>query len=180
VKKLPIAVVLFLMLVLSACVQQTTYPPYPIIKFSSLSKNTIHLLPAQGYTQDSVALTISFTDGEGGIGPNGIVDTSTSIIPCSVHSYDSSVINNPAYNVFWYEYHASNVSTDSCLDRLATAYIADNPKFSSISGLIQFFPTIECPPTGNVDTITFSVFIKDRNGKVSNRVRTPPIVVTCQ
>ena len=125
-------------------------------------------------------LTIGFTDGEGGIGPvSGTQDTATSIVPCTQHSYDTNVINNPAYNVFWYEYHASSISTDSCIDRLATAYVPDNPKYNSLSGLIQFYPTIECPPVGNTDTIVFSVFIKDRDGKISNRVRTPPIVVTC-
>ncbi len=146
-----------------------------------VSKNQIDLYPSSGGSSlDSVLLTVKFTDGEGDIGPlPGTIDTATSIVPCSQHAYDINVINNPAYNVFWYEYHASSISTDSCIDRLATAYVPNNPKYNAISGTIEFYPVIECPPTGNTDTIVFSVFIKDRAGKLSNRVRTPPIIVTC-
>ena len=166
---------------MSSCVKQPSYPNYPIVTYQSLSKTNVNLYPSQGGASlDSILLTIAFTDGEGGIGPpNGTADTATSIIPCTDHAYDINVINNPAYNVFWYEYHAPSISTDSCIDRLATAYIPDNPKYSGLAGIIQFYPSIECPPTGNTDTIIFSVFIKDRNGKISNRVRTPPIYVTC-
>lgn len=171
-----------ILLTICGCVRQPSYPPYPIITFQSLSKTTVNLYPSQGgSTQDSILLTIGFTDGEGGIGPvPGTPDTATSIVPCTQHSYDASVINNPAYNVFWYEYHAPGISTDSCIDRIASAYVPDNSKYNSLSGTIQFYPYIACPPVGNTDTIIFSVFIKDRNGKISNRVRTPPIIVTCQ
>jgi len=181
VRKLISILLICTLLVLSSCVKQATYQPYPIITLQGVSQTAVNLYPSQGGpSTDSISITIGFTDGEGGIGPvSGTQDTSTQIVPCTDHAYDASVINNPAYNVFWYEYHASHISTDSCIDRIYTAYVPDNPKNLSISGTIQIFPDVECPPTGNVDTISYSIFINDRAGKVSNRVRTPPIVITC-
>jgi hypothetical protein len=163
---------------LSACVRQTTYPPYPIITFQSNSKNVLNLSPSTGYLRDSVNVTIAFTDGEGGIGPSsGVIIPSSQ--PCTDHAYDSVIIANPNNNVFFYTYHAPSISTDSCLSAVTTAYVPDNPKYVSISGTIQFSQTNECPPVGNSDTIILSVFIKDRSGKISNRVRTTPLIINC-
>ena len=177
-KKIILGIACGFLFTMSACVKQPSYPPYPILTDISVSKTAINLYPSTGGASlDSVLVTVNFTDGEGGIGPEtGTTDTATSVVPCTVHSYDVNVINNPAYNVFWYEYQQG---PDSCIDRLATAYVPNNPKYSGLSGTIQFYPTIECPPTGNVDTVYFSVFIKDRAGKLSNRLRTPGIIVTC-
>jgi hypothetical protein len=137
----------------------------------SVSKTSDLLSIANG-GQDTILVTLGFTDGEGGIGPNqGNIDT-LSIVPCTNHGYDSVIIADPNYNVFWYTYHAAHISTDSCIGYLSTAYVPDDAKSLSLSGTIQVYAPVECPPTGNVD--------KDRNGKISNRVRTPPIVITCQ
>ena len=177
VKKIILSIVSGVLFCVSACVRAPTYPPYPIITMQGVSRTVLNLNPAIGYTVDSVLITIGFTDGEGGIGaidPGG-TDTS-SLVPCTVHSNDINIINSPVYNLFWYEYQQG---PDSCIGESYTASLPDNPKQLSVSGTIQFSQTLECPPVGNIDTIYFSVFLKDRNGKISNRVRTPGIIVNC-
>ena len=165
---------------MSACVKQTSYPLYPILTGISVAQTNYSELFANYNGADSVLVTLNFTDGEGGIGPvpQSASDTTT-LVTCN-HAYDAAAIADPYYNIYYYTYHASHISTDSCLDYKYTAYVPDNPKNVSLAGTIQFYPGIECPPTGNVDTIIFSCFIKDRYGKVSNRLRTPPIIITCQ
>jgi hypothetical protein len=120
-------------------------------------------------------VVIHFTDGDGDIGPGqGQTDTN-GFINCTDHSLDSGLIANPVYNVYYYFYR----SGDSCLEYVQTPYIDNNAKYNAISGLIQFYPQVECAPSGGTDTVFFSVFIKDRAGHVSNRVWTPKIVVYC-
>lgn len=163
---------------MSACVKQQNYPGYPIITGVTVSKTSDILSIAGG--QDTILVTLAFTDGEGGIGPNqGVID-SLPLTPCTNHGFDTTIINDPNYNVFWYTYHASNISTDSCIGYLQTAYVPNNPKALSIKGTIQVYAPVECPPTGNVDTVYYSYFIKDRAGKISNRMHTPKIVIICQ
>ena len=177
-KKLASGIICCVLFAISACVKQQNYPLYPIITGVTLSKSSDVLSLSGG--QDTILVTLAFTDGEGGIGPiQGVVD-SLPLTPCTNHGFDTTIINDPNYNVFWYTYHASNISTDSCIGYLFTAYVPDNPKALSIKGTIQVYAPVECPPTGNVDTIYYSYFIKDRAGKISNRMRTPPIVITCQ
>jgi hypothetical protein len=146
----------------------------------TVSKTALNEYFANGNGRDSVHVTIAFTDGEGGIGPVPGGTDNTHFIICD-HAYDSIVIADPFYNVFCYEYHASHISTDSCLAvPIQSAYVPDSPKNPSISGTIEVNAIVECPATGNVDTVSFSYFFKDRAGKVSNRMRTPPIIITCQ
>jgi hypothetical protein len=178
VKKIITGIVCIALFAMSGCVQQQSFPPYPIITGVTVSK-TSDLLPLPS-GQDTILVTLAFTDGEGGIGPNqGNLD-SLPLTPCTNHGFDATIINDANFNVFWYTYHASNISTDSCIGYLQTAYVPDNPKAVSIKGTIQVYAPVECPPTGTVDTVYYSYFIKDRAGKISNRVRTPQIVITCQ
>jgi len=182
VKKIISGIVCCVLFAMSACVKQTNYPLYPILTSITVSQTLVNAYFAQNNGSDSLAVTMSFTDGEGGIGPVAM-NTDPDSIPTSAtcnHAYDSLIISDPFYNVYYYEYHASHISTDSCLNSTKTAYIPDNPKSLSVAGTIQVYPTIECPATGNTDTIIFSFFIKDRAGKVSNHIWTQPIIITCQ
>ena len=164
---------------ISGCVKQATYPDYPILTSISVAQTSYSGLFANNNGSDSTLVTLGFTDGEGGIGPASLSSDPDTLVLCN-HAYDALAISDPFYNVYYYEYHASHISTDSCLNYIQTAYVPDNAHNLAIKGTIQIYPSIECPPTGNVDTIYFSCFIKDRNGKVSNRLRTPPIIITCQ
>jgi hypothetical protein len=179
VKSIILSIIGIALLALTACVRQASYPPYPIITSVAVSKTAASEYFANGNGVDSVGLTISFTDGEGGIGPVSLTTDPYTLHLCD-HAYDSLSVADPFYNVYWYEYHAQHITTDSCLNYTQTAYVPDSYKNPAIAGTIEVYPGIECPPTGTVDTIYFSVFFKDRNGKVSNRMRTKPVIVTCQ
>ena len=179
-KKIIPGIVICSLLVISACVKQPSYPDYPILTSIAVAQNSYSEFFANNNGADSVLITLSFTDGEGGIGPTPQSGSDTTTLVTCNHAYDATAIADPYYNIYYYTYHASHISTDSCLDYKYTAYVPDNAHNPSLRGTIQFYPTIECPPTGNVDTVYYSCFIKDRNGKISNRLRTPPIVITCQ
>jgi len=179
VKKILSGIVCCVLFTMSACVKQTTYEPYPILTAISVAQTSVGWYFATPY-DDSLSVTLSFTDGEGGIGPTPQSGSDTTTLVTCNHAYDAAAIADPFYNIYYYTYHASQFSTDSCLDYIYTAYVPDNANNLSLKGTIQFYPKIGCPPSGNVDTLIFSCFIKDRNGKVSNRLRTPPIIITCQ
>lgn len=166
------------LLALSACVKQASYPLYPILTTVSMSKTSDLLYVVNGGT-DSISVTLAFTDGEGGIGPVPTGTDTTNFVVCN-HAYDNTLINDAFYNVYWYTYHAPSISTDSCLGQLQSAYVPDNSQNLSVKGTIQFNVNVSCPPTGTMDTLHYSFFIKDRNGKVSNRVYSPNIYITCQ
>jgi hypothetical protein len=182
VKKIIPGIVCCVLFTVAACVKQTNYPLYPILTTITVSRTSASEFFANANGADSILVTMGFTDGEGGIGPvpTGIDPDSFPLNSLCNHAYDSLIIADPFYNVYWYEYHASQFGSDSCLGKLQTAYIADNPKNKSIGGIIQVYAPIECAPSGNVDTVYFSYFFKDRLGKISNRLRTPSIVITCQ
>ena len=170
------------MFAIAGCVKQASYPDYPILTSISVSNTNYNEYFANANGNDSVLITVGFTDGEGGIGPvpmNSDPDSFPLNSVCN-HAYDSIAISDPFYNIYWFKYHSSHISTDSCLEYKQSAYVPDNAHNLAIKGTIQFYPSIECPPTGNVDTVYYSCFIKDRNGKISNRLRTPPIIITCQ
>jgi hypothetical protein len=163
----------------SACVRQPTYAPYPILTSASLSQN-VENLSFSNTAGDSIQVTLGFTDGEGGIGPNQLSQDPDYWVLCN-HAYDSILMADPFWNVYYYSYHASHISTDSCLTPIETAYVPDNSGSNlSLKGTIQFNLSVSCPPTGNTDTLTYSFFIKDRNGKLSNRIRAASVIVTCQ
>lgn len=169
-KKILTTVLLAFLAGMSACVKQVQYPIAPHIDFTSTSKSFLHL--AQGHP-DTIQITLSYTDGDGDFGvADGTVHTSPTIIPAD-HSQDSVVIADPAYSVYWYKYEGG----DSALDGISTSFI---DKHQSITGDILLFHTLECPPApAVVDTVFFSYFIKDRAGHLSNRVRSPKIIVNC-
>ena len=159
---------------LSACVKQPDYPIEPHIEFKSLASNIIYAHPPPA-TDITDTITLSFTDGDGDFGPPSYQTDSGTVFDCTNHSLDSGIINSPTYNVFWYTYRGG----DSCIDRIYTASIPNDGKYKAISGDVQFFPKIACSPSGNTDTIFYSIFIKDRAGHISNRVRSTKVVVYC-
>ena len=169
-KKFILCIVASFLIGISACVKQQEYPVTPHIDFTSTSKSTIHL--AQGHP-DSIQIILSYTDGDGDFGvPDGTPHTSPTILPID-HSADSLAIADPAYSVYWYKYEGG----DSALDGIGTSFI---DKHQSITGDIYLFHTLECPQLpATIDTVYFSYFIKDRAGHLSNRVRSPKIIVNC-
>ena len=179
-KKLLPALSLLAIFALCGCVRQPSFPIIPHIDFKSVSKTLVSLPSGGGKTTDTVQFTISFTDGDGDFGiPDGLVDTTCATCVCTDHSTDSRVVSNTAWDVFYYSY--ASEFPDSCISipAIGTKYIPVSGKYSALQGDITFSVSVECPGTGTQDTLAYSFFIKDRAGHVSNRVRSPNIVVNC-
>jgi hypothetical protein len=161
--------------------QASTLSIIPHIEFLRLSKSTIILDRAVGES-DSINLTITIADGDGDIGVNSDGDTTSSSLDCTDHSQDSLTIANKSYNLLYYIYKSSNQG-DSCISSPGVATRSDIPvsKDGSLTGEISFFPVVSCPPAPlNSDTVFFSVFVKDKAGHLSNRVRSTPIIISCK
>ena len=174
-----IIAILALLLGLSGCVQQPSFPAVPHLELKSVSKTTVRL-PAGGPTTDTVQFTLSFTDGDGDFGiPDGTIDTTCADCLCTIHATDSRAISNTTWNVFYYSYTSG--FPDSCLSipGIGTKYIPVATKYPALQGDITFQVSVECPGTGTQDTVRYSFFIKDRAEHLSNRVLSPPIVIDC-
>jgi len=168
--------IFLLLIVLSGCVKQSApnYPPYPII--TSVVPDRTHINIQPGGYNDSFLVNLSFTDGLGSLEPaNTIMDTNT-WSPC-IHTYDSLLIADPFWNIYYYEYHASHITTDSCLNTFQVAnHFLNYPNYA-YNGTIPLAMVVSYPYAGTTDTLVYSFFIKDHAGKISNRVRTVPIII---
>lgn len=145
----------------TGCLKAPEYPIEPQIEFLRLSRNVMAQSP---FNNDSILLTIGFTDGDGDIGRDDgtfdlfITDTRDSFMP-------------PAYR----------------LPRVPEQGIGNG-----ISGEISFvvyttccfFPDGQDPCTVNpafpTDTLRYLIYLRDRAGHQSNVLETPPIVLLCQ
>jgi hypothetical protein len=180
VKKLLPVLSVVMLLALCGCVQQPSFSIIPAIKLKSLSKTVVTLPSTSGITTDTILVTLSFTDGDGDIGiPDGLIDTTCANCYCTNHGTDAIVMSNTAWDIFYYAYTSG--FTDSCISipGIGTKYIPNNSKYNALQGDITFSLQVECGPTGPVDTVSYSFFIKDRAGHFSNRVKSPNIIINC-
>jgi hypothetical protein len=114
--------------------------------------------------QDSVWLTIAFTDGDGDLGNNG-------------NDRDS-------VNVFVIDKRKNQQS-----ETFRIPYVPDEGAGNGISGDIKLLLFTTCcdviPPcepsiTKPIDTLVYQISIKDRAGHKSNVVETPNIYLQCR
>ncbi|MCS6928467.1 MAG: hypothetical protein NZM43_03125 [Saprospiraceae bacterium] len=146
------------------CVDPPDYPVEPVIEFLRFSKTTLRQTPLG---QDSVVVTIGFTDGDGDLGFQG-PEPSLFV----VDGRDS--FSKPPYRI---------------------PYVDQQGAGNGISGEISFvLPTTCCvytdPQTGfklsceNVpvpfDSVFYYIQIRDRAGHFSNRIATPKLRLICR
>src|ERR1043165_4052262 len=177
----PYFIILFFALAsLSACVKAPSYPIEPHIEFKSVSAPTAHILY---YSPDSIfyikdTIIISFTDGDGDIGPtpNGIDSCNF----CGLRSGDSSCYNLRNFNVYMVD------SRDSCIVTNQSADVEPfDTNYKAISGEILVITAINIKnplcftvtPSCPKDSLHYCVFIKDMAGHKSKKVKTSTIVV---
>jgi hypothetical protein len=148
-----------LSVVFAACVRPPNYPIEPRLEFVGLSKNMV----LQGLTRDTLFLTVSFTDGDGDIGFQN--NDSTLYI---IDTRDGTRINDVQGLPSVPEQGAGNGITGEILMR--------------INGGCCTNSIIPCsaPYKYAQDTVIYSIYIKDRAGHESNRVKTPPVYIKCQ
>lgn len=164
--------ILFAFLVIcavSACVKAPSYPIEPAIEFKSVSSNYV-------YSGSVDTITFTFTDGDGDISVRpSDADTCDQ---CGFKRGDSSCLKMSGFNVFLID------SRDSCVGTYASPDVEPDGNYKAISGEIQVIraidskkcfvvPTPGCP----LDTVVYSIVLRDRAGHYSNKVKTAPIVV---
>ncbi|MES2621496.1 MAG: hypothetical protein V4615_11655 [Bacteroidota bacterium] len=161
---------LFVLIVsISSCVKERSYPIVPNIEFKSVSSNFV-----KSGSIDTI--TFSFTDGDGDIGVDNSVDDTSDI--CGLQTGDSASLRARAFNVFLID------SRDLCVVQLASAFVTAEGKFKSLAGEILAIsrinskkcfavPSPGCPK----DTVVYTILFRDLAGNFSNAVQTVPIVV---
>ena len=158
--KLSLFLALFVIVVsVTTCTSPPDYPIIPHLDFVSLSKTSMR---SSVIGQDTVYVTLAFTDGDGDLG-NTANDTSSYI------STVNRLYNQPA-------------------DTFHLPFIPEQGTKNGISGQVRlrFFTTcckslVPCDPlsTKLFDTLSYDISVKDRAGHVSNVVTTPPILLQC-
>jgi hypothetical protein len=161
------AIVLLVMFAIGSCtVKQEQYPDEPIITFKEYSRTTIAAL-------DTFSMVITFTDGDGDIGiTDGIPPRNDTVC---VTPYNV-IITNPGFNFFYKDLR------DSCTQFARTEYYEPEGNNKSIKGEVVIrlgaFCKKQCSVAGCNDTARFELLLRDRAGNLSNKVITPPLVIT--
>jgi hypothetical protein len=148
----------FAVIGMAACVRPPDYPIEPQIVFSSLSKTMMRQGTGQ---QDSLWLTVTFTDGDGDLG------------------------SNDSLNVFVTDKRYPNRVAET----FRMPYVPEQGAGNGISGNIKLLLFTTCcnviPPcepsiTKPIDTLVYQIAIKDRAGHKSNVIETPNIYLQCR
>lgn len=155
-----------IVLCLSSCVKPPTYPIEPVIEFVSVSTD----VAVSDSTQ--VMFTISFTDGDGDIGPNYNGTDSCNI--CGLSGGDSTCLKEGRFNVFLINNYTK------CVAQYTSANVEPRGRFDDISGEIDIVSQLSCRPFRNSDTASYSIVIRDRAGHLSNFVQAAPVALICR
>jgi hypothetical protein len=162
--KLNFALFIFLSLAITACVRPPEYPIEPQLEFVSISKSLVLQDASLTKITDTLFVVLSFTDGDGDI---GFQDSKEAIVILDTRKRDT--INDVKSLPFVPEQGAGNGITGEITLRLRGGCCTN-----TING-------VPCgQPKFSRDTTSYEIYIKDRAGHESNRVKTPPIFIKCQ
>ncbi len=151
-------------LVLQACTQPPEYPVEPVIEYLSVSKNTMR----EGkFQEDTIYVTIGFTDGDGDIGREDTDNT----IDLFVTDLRTGITDNTYKVPYVPELGSGNgISGTITFQLYATCCIFDEP---------GYVPCEDVAPAP-FDTVRYEIYLIDRAGHVSNTVQTEPIFIQCR
>jgi hypothetical protein len=154
---------------LYGCVKAPTYPDTPHITFKSVSSTYVK-------SGDRDTVTISFTDGDGDIGVNSSTGDSSDL--CGLKHGDSTALHSPNFDVFLID------NRDTCINAFASANVQPSGKYKDISGDILVILAVyskKCfatpDPTCPLDTVTYSIILRDQAQHFSNIVKAAPVTV---
>jgi hypothetical protein len=161
------------LLALSSCVKPPSYSVIPHITFKSVSSTLLH----SGYVD---TITFSFTDGDGDIYVN-TSDSSTCGINaiCGLKHGDSSCLHLTDFNIFLIDSH------DSCVSFFASPNLQPSGNYKAISGDIEVITAVDnlscinCAGGCPIDSVIYTIILRDQAQHFSNIIRTPAIYTTC-
>lgn len=149
---------------MTACLQPPDYPLEPVLTFEGISRDS--MIQGAG-TNDSIAVLLSFTDGDGDIAPtDDDADPNVFLVNRRTGEEQSRFVLNPIP-----EEGAENGISGSLQLRVYTT-CCDYPDF--VTALL-------CSPSDQypVDTLSLEAYLVDRAGNESNRVDLPPVYLIC-
>ncbi len=148
--------------VLASCVTPPDYPDEPMIAYEGVSKNTIYQF-TNGPT-DSITIQFSFTDGDGNLSTQDSAD---------IFYTDSRFPNLPptplAFPLIPTEGTGNGISGDVFFTLINTAQVCCvfNDRFCVAD---ERYP---------IDTLSYFIYIQDRDGNLSNTIQTEQIQILC-
>jgi hypothetical protein len=160
---------LFLTCFIAACVSPPDYPLEPQIAFVSLTNGSGNpknaMRQGQLGTEDSLFVTISFTDGDGDLGSTGSK-------------------GQDSVNIFLLDKRDNR-----SVENFRMPFIPEQGAGNGISGEIRMLLFTTCcnvippcePSTKKpIDTLIYDIYIKDRKGNKSNTIQSAPIYLQCK
>lgn len=158
--KIKIVLYCALFVAFATCIRPPNYPIEPQIQLVGQTKTNMR--QGSGF-QDSLYITLSFTDGDGDIG--GVGTDSLNVFITDKRN------NKPVEQTY------------------RMPFVPEAGAKNGISGEIRFLMYTTCclslepcmpTPSHPVDTLVYEMYIKDRAGHKSNAVKTNPILLQCK
>ena len=148
----------------SSCREKITYPPVPFIEFVSFDK-----IQTQSGIDSKGILKFSFTDGDGDIGLSAS-DTLYPFNPGNQYYYDIFIT--------YYEKQLGDyvAVTLPMTNNSRIPVLTPDGENKSIKGTIEVELFVN-NPASTYDTIAYDVSIVDRALNMSNKFRTPDIII---
>ena len=148
---------------LAACVTPPDYPDEPVIQYESISKDSIYQFT--NGPEDSIILQFSFTDGDGNISSSDSAD-----IFIQDSRFPNTLPISGAFPLIPTEGTGNGISGDVFFTIINTGQAV----------CCVFNDTYcEADPRYPVDTLSYAIYIMDRDGNRSNTIRTKQIKVLC-
>ncbi len=151
------------------CTTPPEYPIEPVIEFIAFEKDTLN--QGESKNVDFVYLILSFTDGDGDLGPEeGVEDTIKSIVMTdtrtgvSENQFDLPEISDKG---------ASNGISGEITIKVPTTCCIFPPEITDVSGPCD--DSQEYP----VDQVEWEIYLVDRAGNESNKLILPPMNLRC-
>lgn len=128
-----------------------------------------------------MTFTLGFEDGDGDIGfLDEELDTTDCVVCFAPGEFDC--IQHPTWDMFFID------ERDSCLQQFHLPRVEPQTRNGSVRGNI-IVRISDCCKTnvpfpcqraeGVYDTTTYQILIKDREGRLSNIIKSPPFIIKC-
>lgn len=132
------------------CKKAPSYPATPSLTWLNATPNPVKI------GTDSLKLKFLFTDGDGDL---GLADTSIFI---------TDIRPNNTNTPFTYTFNLPNIPSKGSYKQIT----------GNIS--VNMFSNNSCRPGHDTrDTVSYSIYVKDKAGNRSNTITTPPIIFIC-
>jgi hypothetical protein len=151
-----------LIALLQSCIIAPDYPVIPNIEYKGINKNIID----QGRLKDdSLLIQITFTDGDGDIG-----DATNKANIFLIDDRDGKMVT---YSMPLIPQKGVTNGVSGTITILHT----------TLFNICCYYPNADpcsVPNTPTTDTVTYSLYIEDRAGNLSNTIQLQPIIINCK